>query len=615
MIDDILLKSLSKKRWTKRLYEDSEQGFIEKRYKELLNYINSLDTFNNLYYNLSSMTFNIYAFVTPKPFVEPLVETEVENVLSDYSQRFYQKLSETSFNSFKGNIKPVRGDRFMYNSAFLVIYPMLQIQIDTRNMNYGCGGTLYYKSSSSQYNNTNDKVVSSEHLEKISTTDVAMLLNTVYEDLSADEALILDQEKLTQNGRLNTFTKDKLEVPEEDFIPREDGFVNIMAAGNRGSETPFIYTSQIISDSKPRTIENTSKELIGNLKRMKEKVQNSILYTMNPTITEGRRAYTDEEKAMKAAEKEAKTRASIVKKVNDLFKNDSKKEFVQTTTTKMLDAYIDSIEKASKGIFDQDYKNSSGIGSSLVVYQPEILSPYVVANLEGVWDSLQGDDGKKVFRETFHITGDKIPSEHCLIGYFDGMSEPLCDSYMFIRATDSEQWRKIGISTKGGQNGQGAAASITSIKDFIYCYTGSQSVRKKYTDSSSNWNLTMLGQILKRRYPKEFGVFELLTGNNFKTLKSNPSLLTRVLNNSNIEDESNIQTIIDYINDNLNMSGFIMDCLKSAAFEFIQLNSLPQESDKGLHYKWTAKYPAVFIGEVRIECPASSSGFTKFHIL
>ena len=74
-----------------------------------------------------------------------------------------------------------------------------------------------------------------------------------------------------------------------------------------------------------------------------------------------------------------------------------------------------------------------------------------------------------------------------------------------------------------------------------------------------------------------------------------------------------MEDVLVYINSNLHMASFIMDCLKSASFEFIQLNATPYNSEDGLHYGWKAQYPAVFVGDVEIE--ASNGGYTKFHIL
>ena len=199
------------------------------------------------------------------------------------------------------------------------------------------------------------------------------------------------------------------------------------------------------------------------------------------------------------------------------------------------------------------------------------------------------------------------------IGYFDGMSEPLADAFVWIRASSKDEWRKLNISIKGGLNGKGAGASITSIKDFIFNYEGTEGIRKKYKDIY-NWNLTKLGELLKERYSEEFEVFLILSSIPYRQLKSDPSQLLNALGNK-IKSRK-IKDIFEYINTNLKMASFIMDCLKSASFEFIQMNATPIESENGIHYNWRAQYPAVFVGDVHIEEPYDKkSGYTKFHIM
>lgn len=73
--------------------------------------------------------------------------------------------------------------------------------------------------------------------------------------------------------------------------------------------------------------------------------------------------------------------------------------------------------------------------------------------------------------------------------------------------------------------------------------------------------------------------------------------------------------IISALNTEYDFTGFIMEVLQSATFDFAQVNAKASSFDKDFHFDFTVQYPAVFDGKVKIEKPASEAGFTKFHIL
>ena len=613
MYDDICLKSVSDKPWVKKLFEATPQGRLSTKYKNLTTYIEKLSGFNKLFYSKRSMTLNIISFLTNKPFVYNYKEKSIDEIEGESLSELVNLMDNTLFNKFSNNTKFIKAKSFASTSSFVLSFPALLIQISLRDLCYGIGGIVLAKTSGTKYGyGVYEQILNDESLYQCSLKNVLKLLDDIYYDLEPNETLLNKQNKFTTENRLETFTLKDIETGKDNlFSGRTDGVVNLM--GKSKGFLPFIFTNQIITDDKPRTIDNNSKSLIKNLKEMKSKVSEKSLYTVNTKdikLDEGRTPLSDEEKELRDKQNKEKNRIKVEKKLEKIFQDREYLDYIINTTSNIIDAYIDSIKLANKGIFNQDYKNSTAISTSLQIYQPEILSPYVVAFLEGEWDSLMGSDGKQVFKETFNIKGDHVPAENCLIGYYGGMSEPLCDSYMWIRASEKDEWRRIGISTKGGVNGKGAAASITSIKDFIFKYSGNITSYKKYEDDQ--WNLTTLGRILKDRYPMEFEVFCILTSISYPKLTENPIPLLKVLNTKKLSKTSTMEDILSYINSNLNMATFIMDCLKSASFEFIQLNATPYTSENGLHYGWKAQYPGVFIGDVEIE---PGAGYTKFHIL
>ena len=615
MSDDILLKSISGKKWVKDLYESTSQGRLSTKFKDLKSFIERLSGLNNLYYSKRSMTLNVVAFLSQKPLVYNFKELDINEIEQESIGELTTLMDNTLFGKFSNNTKFIKTKNFG-PSSFIMTYPAILIQISLNDLCYGIGGVIFAKTSGTKYGyGTFNKVLEDESLYNCSLRNIIKILDDVYSELSPNESLINKQEKFTTDNRLETFKLKDIESGDEGKSSlRKDGLVNLMDKTKKGVILPFIYTSQIITDDLPRTVDGNSKVLIKNLQEMKQKVAYTDLYTISTKdikLDEGRKPLSDEEKQLRDEQKKIENRKKIEIKLKKIFADEDYQDYIINTTSNMIDAYIDSIKLANKGIFDKNYKNSTAISTSLQIYQPEILSPYVVAFMEGEWDSLMGKDGKQVFKETFNIKGNRIPADNCLIGYFDGMSEPLCDSYMWIRASSRDEWRRISISTKGGENGKGAAASITSIKDFIFKYKGKETSHVKYKDNQ--WELTTLGKILKDRYPVEFDVFCILTSVPYKTLKNNPLELIATLNTRALNQKSSMEDVLVYINSNLHMASFIMDCLKSASFEFIQLNATPYNSEDGLHYGWKAQYPAVFVGDVEIE--ASNGGYTKFHIL
>lgn len=615
MSDDILLKSISGKKWVKDLYESTSQGRLSTKFKDLKTFIERLSGLNNLYYSKRSMTLNVVAFLSQKPLVYNFKELDINEIEQESIGELTTLMDNTLFGKFSNNTKFIKTKNFG-PSSFIMTYPAILIQISLNDLCYGIGGVIFAKTSGTKYGyGTFNKVLEDESLYNCSLRNIIKILDDIYSELSPNESLINKQEKFTTENRLETFKLKDIESGDEGKSSlRKDGLVNLMDKTKKGVILPFIYTSQIITDDLPRTVDGNSKVLIKNLQEMKQKVAYTDLYTISTKdikLDESRKPLSDEEKQLRDEQKKIENRKKVEIKLEKIFADDDYQDYIINTTSNMIDAYIDSIKLANKGIFDKNYKNSTAISTSLQIYQPEILSPYVVAFMEGEWDSLMGKDGKQVFKETFNIKGNRIPADNCLIGYFDGMSEPLCDSYMWIRASSRDEWRHIGISTKGGENGKGAAASITSIKDFIFKYKGKETSHVKYKDNQ--WELTTLGKILKDRYPVEFDVFCILTSVPYKTLKNNPLELIATLNTRALNQKSSMEDVLVYINSNLHMASFIMDCLKSASFEFIQLNATPYNSEDGLHYGWKAQYPAVFVGDVEIE--ASNGGYTKFHIL
>lgn len=608
----IFNKVFKNHRFLQKLNESSIDGQLDKKYEKLMSLIDLLGQFKNIYFSKQSQTVSIIAFLNDNPTVYSTQDSSNDEIYNNIKEETKKLIINSPFKKFNNDIRVIFAQGFVKTSSFILSYPAIRIQIALKNLSYGIGGISFVKSSGTKYGyGVFDKILSSEGMFSYDINKIKSFIDDIYTTLEPQEDLITKLDTFDDKYRLKTYKENEI-VDDEKVDVRKDGMVNIMKSDKSGL-IPFIYTSQIITNSTPLPIKLMSNLLIKNLEIMRTKCSTLDLYTATikdfTSLSEGRIPLLEEENDQKKQE----LRNEVVKYLKTILKKKDNKDYIFDTTNFIIDAYIDSIKKASKGIFNEDYTNSSDISASLRIYQPEILAPYAVVFLEGSWDSLQGDDAKMILKKTFNIKGDSIPADNCLIGYFDGMSEPLADAFVWIRASSKDEWRKLNISVKGGLNGKGAGASITSIKDFIFNYEGSEGIRKKYKDTN-NWNLTRLGEMLKERYPIEFDVFLILSSIPYIQIKNDPSQLLNILGNK--VKSRKIKDIFNYINNNLKMASFIMDCLKSASFEFIQMNATPVESENGIHYNWRAQYPAVFVGDVHIEEPYDKkSGYTKFHIL
>ena len=594
----IFNKVFKNHRFLQKLNESSIDGQLDKKYEKLMSLIDLLGQFKNIYFSKQSQTVSIIAFLNDNPTVYSTRDSSNDEIYNNIKEETKELIINSPFKKFNNDIRVIFSQGFVKTSSFILSYPAIRIQIALKNLSYGIGGISFVKSSGTKYGyGVFDKILSSEGMFSYDINKIKSFIDDIYTTLEPQEDLITKLDTFDDKYRLKTYKENEI-VDDEKVDVRKNGMVNIMKSDKSGL-IPFIYTSQIITNSTPLSIKLMSNLLIKNLEIMRTKCSTLDLYTATikdfTSLSEGRIPLLEEDD-----QKKQELRNEVVKYLKTILKKKDNKDYIFDTTNFIIDAYIDSIKKASKGIFNEDYTNSSDISASLRIYQPEILAPYAVVFLEGSWDSLQGDDAKMILKKTFNIKGNSIPADNCLIGYFDGMSEPLADAFVWIRASSKDEWRKLNISVKGGLNGKGAGASITSIKDFIFNYEGSEGVRKKYKDTN-NWNLTRLGEMLKERYPIEFDVFLILSSIPYIQIKNDPSQLLNILGNK--VKSRKIKDIFDYINNNLKMASFIMDCLKSASFEFIQMNATPVESENGIHYNWRAQYPAGFVGDVHIEEP------------
>ena len=404
--------------------------------------------------------------------------------------------------------------------------------------------------------------------------------------------------------------------PTDSIEPKSNNMINLMTfKDNPNKVRPFIYTKEIVSDDSPRTPNTTCQMLLNNINQLIQKLNNTndrkncfVLAKNNDEeiskIEESLKQFNnnmlfENEKfnQPKKVNSNKKTKEILLNKdvLNDAF----------NTSLRTCDVYKQSFEYASKKIFNKNYVNSEGLNYNTHLYLVELLSPLVVIANKCKWQSLAGRDGFEELQKITGTSGKDFWNNKSFIGYYTQSNEPLADSYVYINN------KKIQISTKGGAKGEGAAASIVSLRDYIYEYYGEESQRGRMTHFNKNdWDLTPLGERVKKIYPNEFEIFEIISSIPFSELKLN-NFKHWLRKDDNVK---NMKDVIEVLNNKFNFTDFVMEVLQSASFDFAQVNAMASSTTDDFHFDFTVHYPAVFSGNVKIEAPSNESGFTKFHI-
>lgn len=630
MIENIVFSKLYKnKRYLKKLFEGdkwaSQLEALNTSYKELISAISSFSINSFIYTSMPGInTYRIYYFY-PNAILnldteEYDTEEQIEKDIIDFVKNSVSKdirlpkSSNTEAYQIKWNHKA---------SRFLMSMPCKIIELNVRNLTYKITDVGFYKNLQ---NIKFDKQTFIENIKKnlrISQTQLSDLIELITKYKEYRENSIYEKEKIDNDNNFNTsdrlksFSMEEIN-PTDSIEPKSNNMINLMTfKDNPNKVRPFIYTKEIVSDDSPRTPNNTCKMLLNNINQLIQKLNNSsnddrkncFILTKNndeeiSKIEESLKQFNnnmlfegEKFKQPKKVNSNKKTKEMLLDKdvLNDAF----------NTSLRTCDVYKQSFEYASKKIFDQNYVNSEGLNYNTHLYLVELLSPLVVVANKCVWQSLAGSDGFKKLQEITGTSGEDFWNNKSFIGYYTQSNEPLADSYVYINN------KKIQISTKGGANGEGAAASIVSLRDYIYEYYGEESQRGRITYFNKNdWDLTPLGERVKKIYPNEFEIFEIISSTPFSELKLN-NFKHWLRKDDNVK---NMKDVIKVLNNKFNFTDFVMEVLQSASFDFAQVNAIASSTTKDFHFDFTVHYPAVFSGNVKIEAPSKESGFTKFHI-
>lgn len=633
MNENIIFNKIYKnKRYLKKLFESN----IDKQIKNLD------DNFGNLIEIISKFSVNsfLYTSMSGKNYYQlyyfyPNALTIYNSLEFDTEEQLTNEIKNNAKQVFNyDNILPSVSDIEIYSikwnhksSRYINAIPAKILTIDMRNLSNHIIGAEFYKNSINEkkFNSSQDLIDNIKHQLRISQTrlsDLTELLNNSRERI---KQRIYDEEKISKEFNLYDRLKDySLEEinPSKDTLPKENGVINIMSFKNEPNKIrPFIYTKEIVTDEHPRTPDNTCNMLINNVNTLKKnleispntyfklsdnkdseysKIEESINYYNKQLLNEVQEVSLEQTEKLFA-------KVNSKKKTKDILSlNKNLRSEALNISLNLCDVYKESFEMARKKTFNKNYVNSSGLNYNTHLYLVELLSPLVIAANKCTWQSLYGKDGFEELKKVTGSSGNDFWNENTYIGYYTQSNEPLADSFVFINN------KKIQVSTKGGANGEGAAASIVSLRDYIYEYTGDSSNQGRMRHfNAEDWDLTITGNRVKQLYPNEFNIFNILSSIPYNELSL--SYFTSYIDN--INEIKSKTDLIKYLNNNYNFTDFVMEVLKSAAFDFAQVNAKATSTDDDFHFDFTVHYPAVFSGNVKIESPANSAGYTKFHIM
>lgn len=290
------------------------------------------------------------------------------------------------------------------------------------------------------------------------------------------------------------------------------------------------------------------------------------------------------------------------------------------------------------------YKTSGGdmgfergtIGHSVLknlsVYPGEVLSPLYFTSMD---KNIQwGKDGNMGSKQILNkIFGDDSVFHNAKISY-PTFGEQLIDSVIAIKVGDS--YKKLGLSTKGGINGEGAAASLNSLYSMLLekedktRYQNSDKISKIVIAGLSDVDtikdklfsalpLTNYAKALIKNYPTE--VAFLLTFGGCKT-SIHADIMRNIMKQGHFLDISfndchSVRDMVKKINSESNLSTCIIQLLNYQKYDMAQMNLKPNMTDDTFNYECSIQYPAHFDGHVDIELAQNSKGkpYFKFHIL
>ena len=617
MSDDILLKSVSNKRWVKKIINEA---FPSNANTPLANFLMNLSSGSTLFYTDNGDNFILSTYIEYNYKEEYFISTnmsdkQLENTLKNESNYDFGdwNLKNIEFVKLYSYFFHKRAGNY---DTYVRYRPVVQIIVDKNTGFSTLQGTIVYIITDllSEIKNTNDfnkrtrKKLNLRRINSGGTQKHFYLSNDMYDELEPYLFGTIKNKNIDFQGngyKSGDFTVNQILIKQKEDIKVETTEdidakqESITWFGKKKKSTskvvPEIKTNLLVTDERFRKLPVVCDMVISNATKLK----NSILDSERKGITRNVVIYSDEDINQydffnrvwtpKEIEKQNKKYQDAVSEFNS-----SEEKIIQA---RVCYAYYDEMTKIKQNDWLDDIKYSAGLNYCLHNYMVEITSPLAIITNNVTWNTLNGHNGKDVLERVVGIPSSNWES-NSVIMYPLNQGEPLADSEINLNG------KRIRVSTKGGLNGKGAYATIKSLREYVF-------------EDNGDGNISPFGKKIKQEYGDLFEIFDILTSKIKKVKFTNNQwnslyqCIRNLTNNKKINTKKQIQ---DYLNKDLNniWSKMIMKILESASYDFVQINAKATSTSGDFTFEYTAQYPAVFSGKVKVLI--NDDGGCQFHI-
>lgn len=605
MSDDILLKSISNKRWVKNILNEAKESILNTIDKTLLKIVNAYPIYN--------IDKNIVTLAIQDTTLQKIqskttnIEQEMFNICKEECPYNFVNINENNtFFYHEDDIKK-------YNLIGFHLYSVFQInsnegtidctnyiisnQEDTHSLHF-----LIPRYLQSKYN------LSGNYLDKNSLKRNENLIklfqnytnnkNSNNENLQSNEWY---NEPFDKNNLIKEKPDEKFEKAKDNDIKSKNGKMNFFTSKEFYGITPQLLTSQVTNDEKARRYNDVCDMVINNACKIKDNLLNSTSKdSLLKNIIIKDETELDDIK-FSDVKKFSKNQINIPQSDYEKAPSWLNSNEAIFNGIKTCYVYKEAMEDAKKGIFNHPYEYSKCLNYCLHKYLIEITSPLAVISNKVEWNEYEKGTGLQALEKTVGMKSSQWKA-NSYIAFSQSSTEELADSEIYINN------KHIRCSTKGGANGEGAAATLASIKMYAFLdYDKNNKYAKCY-------KLTPIANEAKKDYPLMFELFENFTSKKVADIdySSISKKIEKYTGEKISPDRKSIREFINHTKYNKQWTDMILTILQSASFDFIQVRAEASSMNDDFYFKHIAQYPAVFNGIIKIEL--QKEGYARFMI-
>lgn len=413
---------------------------------------------------------------------------------------------------------------------------------------------------------------------------------------------------------------------EQKFSPTDDvdvegnGVITVSVDKRLGYSKPLIFKlfPSIIApkDELPRKLNVFYKTVIKNITKMKTDIYSNSQTTANDkTISHRLNPWTKykpskpnkpneiDEKRTDAKKEEYNNWVNNNPMSKELGLQDEKKLFsyIEENSLKVLDVFKNGITNIITNETNSPILGSHNVRESVVRELPELTS--IGAFMLGKC-SFENDNCKKLLCKVVGIPMEEFNSK----GYVfmpNSSNFPLADSILYINK------KQILLSTKAGEKGEGSPASLKNLYQYLYFDNGEirpfgKKVQEIYTTELEMFNFLTSKSRGKELIPQIDEMVRKLISTNEVALSNYGIAKTKPMFKKGVDSPDWAELILNVCFD---WKGFVEMTLKAASMDFAQIHCTPTNKDDDFGFDYLVKYPAKFVGTVRLKISGGSIQF------